>query len=702
MSPGSLAPLVSPKSIAILGASADFAKINGRPLKHLLEKGYAGRLFPVNPKYDAIAGVKCWPSVAALPGRVDLAVIVLPAREVVAAVEELGRAKVPAAVIFSSGFGEMGEAGKAEERRLLAAARAGGVRLCGPNCLGFINAFERVMATFTQYAEGEVSPGPVAFVTQSGAFGTAIAALARHRGTGLGYFINTGNEADAGFPELMRHVIDDPRIKVGAGYIEGLKDGEGLVDLARHAIRIGKPIVVTKVGRMSAGSRAAASHTGSLAGEDRVFDAVARQYGLIRARNEEHMLDTVDVLSACALPAGRGIGIVTQSGGAGVLMADRAEELGLDVPVLAPDTQKALQAVIPGFGAAGNPVDITGQFLAQPSLLTESARIVMGDPKVHVGIFWLQLMHAQADKLVSIFAEIQATATKPFVVAWVAAPEAGMKKLRAMGIPVLRGAEPAVEAVAGLMQYAEARRRWQADAAARDAETPLPLALPASPGAVGSVDAVELLSKAGAPMAPVRLAKDADAAVAAAEALGWPVAVKIESPDILHKTEAGGVKLGLKTPQEVRAAVAELTASAHAYRPDARLGGVIVQRMAAAGGVEVVLGLQNDPVFGPVVMAGLGGVFVEVLKDVAFRHCPVTPAEAGAMLDELRGAAMLGPLRGRAAVHRRALVDAIVAVSRFGAAAGARLAELDLNPVMADAHGAVAVDAVLVLNEETR
>ena len=489
MEKNSLAPLVSPKSIAILGASADFAKINGRPLKHLLDKGYAGKLFPVNPKYDAIAGVKCWPSVAAIPEPVDLAVIVLPAREVVAAVEALGKAKVPAAVIFSSGFGEMGEAGKAEEARLLAAARAGGVRLCGPNCLGFINAFERVMATFTQYAEGEVSPGPVAFVTQSGAFGTAIAALARNRGTGLGYFMNTGNETDAGFPELMRHVIDDPRIRVGAGYIEGLKDGEGLVGLARHAMQIGKPIVVTKVGRMSAGSRAAASHTGSLAGEDRVFDAVVRQYGLIRARNEEHMLDTVDVLASCALPTGKGIGIVTQSGGAGVLMADRAEELGLDVPVLAPETQKALQAVIPGFGAAGNPVDITGQFLAQPSLLTESARIVMEDPKVHVGIFWLQLMHAHTDKLVAVFSEIKAKATKPFVVAWVAAPEAGMKKLREMGIPVLRGAEPAVEAVAGLMQYAEARRRWQADAAAREAAKPLSLSLPAANGAVGTAEA---------------------------------------------------------------------------------------------------------------------------------------------------------------------------------------------------------------------
>jgi acetyltransferase len=694
---GSLAPLVSPRSIAILGASSDFSKINGRPLKHLLEKGYAGALYPVNPKYTAIGELKCWPSVAAIPGPVDLAIIALPAKEVIAAVRGLGAKRVPAAVIFSSGFGEMGEAGKALERALVEEAAGGGVRICGPNCLGFVNAFERVIATFSQYADAETPAGPVGFVSQSGAFGTAIAALARGRGTGLGYFINTGNECDIGFPEAMRHVIDDPRIRVGAGYIEGLKDGAGLVELAAHAMALGKPLVVTKVGRLGAGSRAAASHTGALAGEDRVFDAVVQQYGILRARNEEQLLDLLEVLAACALPQGRGLGLITQSGGAGVLMADRAEELGLEVPALAPATQQALLGVIPGFGAAGNPVDVTGQFVAQPDLLRESVRIVLDDPGVHVGIVWLQLMQAHVETLARLFAEIKAQARKPFVVAWVAAPEAGVRRLRELGIPVLRGAEPAVDAVAGLVRYAEARGRWLEDAGVRAGAQLPALQLPAGKGVVATADAVRLLSGAGVPMAPVRFAPDAQAAASAAQALGFPVAVKIESPDILHKTEAKGVALGLGTPEEVRAAFGDVVANARACNAAARIGGVIVQKMAGAG-VELAIGLQQDPSFGPVVMAGLGGVFVEVLRDASFRRCPVTPGEAGAMLDELRGAAMLGAVRGRAAVNRTALVQAIVAVSRFGAAAGPRLAELDLNPVLADAGGALAVDAVLVLN----
>ncbi|MBI3069390.1 MAG: CoA-binding protein, partial [Betaproteobacteria bacterium] len=462
-----LRPLLKPRSIAILGASADLTKVNGRTLKFLLEKGYAGNIYPVNPKYQKIAGRPCYPDVAVVPGPIDLAIVALPARLVAATLRDLGKHGVKAAVVFSSGFAEMGEEGRALEQELIAAAREASVRLCGPNCLGLINAFDRVIATFGQFAEGDTPPGPVGFVTQSGAFGTAIAALARRRDLGLGYFVNTGNEGDVDFVQVMREVLADPRIRVGAGYIEGLKDGRGLVDLAEAALAAEKPLVLTKVGKSGAGARAAASHTGSLAGEDAVFDGVIRQMGLIRARNEEHMLDLVEVFACCKLPAGSGIGIITQSGGAGVLMADRAEESGLNVPLLSAQTQEALKAVIPGFGATGNPVDITGQFVAEPGLLRESVRIVLCDPQVHVGIVWVQLMDAYVDALVGIFEEIKANATKPLVVCWVAAPETALKALHDRGIAVLRGAEPAVDAVAGLVRYAQARGRWQAEQTAR-------------------------------------------------------------------------------------------------------------------------------------------------------------------------------------------------------------------------------------------
>ena len=693
-----LRALLAPRSIAVLGASSDLGKLNGRVLKYLRDQGYAGRIFPINPKYAAIGDLACYADAAALPEPVDLAIIALPARQVASAIRECGHANIHAAIVFSSGFSETGAEGRALEDELVRVAGEAGVRMLGPNNLGLVNAFERVLATFSQYANGPTPAGPIGFVTQSGAFGTAIAALARARGLGLGYFVNTGNEADISFAEVMTEVLADERIRVGAGYIEGFKDGPGMLALAAAALAGGKPLVLTKVGRSDAGARAAASHTGSLAGADAVFDGITRQFGLVRARNEEHMLDLVDVLANCDLPAGRGIGMITQSGGAGVLMADRAEELGLCVPALTEATQARLRPVIPGFGATGNPVDVTAQFLANPDILRESVIAVLDDPGVHVAIVWLQLMEASVDMLVDIFAQIKAQAKKPFVVCWVAAPEAALVALRARGIAVLRGAEPAVDAVAGLILYAEARRNWFADAAQRAA---LELHAPefsAARGPVSSAEGARLLSQAGVHLAPHAVAQSAGAAVAAASRLGYPVALKIESPDILHKTEAGGVRLNLANAAAVRAAFAALKANAQSYKPGARIDGVLVQAMSA-GEVEFVIGLQRDPVFGIVVMAGLGGVLIEVLKDVAFRKAPVSQEEALRMLDELKGRAVLDGLRGKPPVNRARLARLISSVSCFGAAAGGRLRELDLNPVLLSREDAVAVDWLMVLDD---
>lgn len=691
-----LRAMLNPRSVAIIGASADFRKVSGRPLKHMLDKGFAGKIYPVNPRCPEIGGVPSYASIEALPEPVDLAVIVLPAVAIADAVRALGRKGVPAAVVFASGFSEIGEAGRALEVELARVAREAKVRLCGPNCLGLLNAFERVIATFSQYVDGEVPAGPIGFVSQSGAFGTAIAALARSRGLGLGYFVNTGNEADVTFVDAMREIIRDERIRAGAGYIEGLKDGPGLCELADEAMALGKPLVVTKVGRMGAGARAAASHTGSLAGEDVVFDGVVRQKGIIRARNEEHMLDMLEAFACCELPQGGRIGIATQSGGAGVLIADRAEEIGLSVPRLRDHTQDAIRACIPGFGATANPVDVTGQFVAEPAVLRESVIHMLDDPDIDLGIVWLQLMENHVDTLVEIFEAIKLRATKPFIVVWVAAPPAAVSALRALGIAVFRGAELAVDAVAGLVAYAEARRHWLADRAQRDARI-APAKLPDAGGAVPTVAAVRLLERHGVRLAQVRPAASADEAVRAADAIGYPVVMKIESPDILHKTEVAGVRLGLESADAVRTAYEQLVQGVRNARPDARIDGVIVQAMMR-GDVEFVIGLKDDPVFGVVLMAGLGGILVEVLRDVAFCKCPLTRDEADRMLGRLRGEAILGPMRGRAAVDRDALIELLCSVSRFGAAAEGRLRELDLNPVLLSATGAVAVDVVMVLD----
>lgn len=690
--PDSLKALLAPASIALVGASADLDKLGGRPLKFLLDKGYKGPIYPINPKYPEIAGLRCYPSISALPGPVDLAIVAVPARDVEATLDQLGAKGVPAAVVFSSGFAEMGEDGRAMEARMLAMARKHSIRVVGPNTLGLLNSFDAVMATFSQYPSGPVAPGPVAFATQSGAFGTAIAALCRRRQLNLGYFVNTGNEADLAFPEVMAAMLADDRIRVGCGYLEGMKDGRAMIAMAAGALKQGKPIVVVKVGRTEAGARAAASHTGSLAVEDRVFDGIARQTGLIRAVNEEQMLDFVEAFAYCPLPEGTGIGVVTQSGGAGVLIADRAAELGLTIPTLTAATQARLRQIVPAFGSIANPVDVTAQFLAQPSILRDSIDAVMADPGVHIGIVWMQLMDAHVDMLVELFAQARANTAKPLIIVWVAASDKALTGLRERGVCVMRGADPAVEAAQALARYADTKQRL--------APSPTPgRALPSdfhrSGGVVPTLAAQSLLRAAGVILAPAELAKTPEDAGRIAGQLARSVALKIESPDIAHKTEVSGVRLGL-TGEEVTAAARDLIADVTVRKPGVRIDGVVVQPMASPG-VEMVIGYRRDPAFGPVIMLGLGGIFVEVLKDVAFRAAPVSPDEVRVMIEDLKGKAVLRGARGKPAVDEAALAELVAAVSRFGAGAGDRLVELDLNPVIADPDGATAVDWLMVV-----
>jgi len=689
--------LLHPQSIAVIGASNDFNKINGRTLKALVDKKYAGRILPVNPKYQTLLDLPCYPDVPSIPGSVDLAVVAVPAKHVPDTLRQLGKKGVKAAVVFSSGFSEVGGDGIRLEAELKKAIQESGVRILGPNCLGLVNVAENVMATFSQFSLGPTPDGPAAFVTQSGALGTATAGTARKRGLNFGYFVNTGNEVDVQFVDIMRAIIAEDRIKVGAGYIEGLKNGPGLLEVAEDALQRAKPIVLTKVGRTKAGAKAIASHTGSLAGEDAVFDGVIRQRGIIRARSDEQLLDFVDIFSQCGLPAGKGIGFITRSGGAGALMADRAEEIGLDVATLSAETTEALRKVVPAFGSTSNPVDITAQGLVNPALMRDSLKILLSDPRVDIAILWLSFTDKYAEITAQSFIEAKAQTSKPFIVCWMGMPDIAAKLMREAGVPFLRSAEPAVDAAAALVRYAEARRNWLGDAAARAAlQLPKPV-LPAGAGAVGSMEGQALLQSFGVPTAAAKLATNADEAVAAARTLGYPVVLKIESPDILHKTEAKGVALNLGDEAAVRSAYTALIANAKQYKTDARIAGVLVQAMAQ-GDIELVIGLKRDPTFGPVVMVGLGGVLIEVFKDVVFRAAPVTEAEALRMLGELKSKVILDGVRGKPPVNKKALARMISDVSRFGAAAGPRLAELDLNPVLAGSQGITAVDWLMLLD----
>ena len=382
-------------------------------------------------------------------------------------------------------------------------------------------------------------------------------------------------------------------------------------------------------------------------------------------------------------------------------MADRAEELGLQVAALEPETVAALKEVLPVFGATNNPVDITAQGLVDPSIMRESLKILLSDRNVDIAAVWLAFTEKHADITVQTFAEAKAQTNKPFVVSWVGIPDAALAKMREHGIAVLRGAEPAVDAIAALARYAEARRNWLADREQR-ANLALPgLSLPRASGPLPSMTARALLEQAGVAVVPATLVQSAEGAVAAAEALGYPVAIKIESPDILHKTESQGIRLGVKDADAVRWAYQAVVDSAHRYKRETRVQGVLVQPMAA-GEVELVVGLKNDPVFGVVVMVGLGGIHVEVLKDVTFRKAPVTVAEAQRMLQELRSRALLDGVRGKRPVDRDRVARVVSAVSGLGAALGPALVELDLNPVLCGPEGAIAVDWLLVLKDRSQ
>jgi acetyltransferase len=448
---------------------------------------------------------------------------------------------------------------------------------------------------------------------------------------------------------------------------------------------------------MASGVRAAASHTGALAVADTVFDACIRQHGVLRARNEEQMLDMLEALANPRIAAGNGLGIATQSGGAGVMMADRAEEVGLAVPTLTSETRARLVTVMPTFGACGNPVDVTGEFVARPELLSDSVIALMDDPNVHIAIVWLQLMTAHVDTLVRIFSDIRDRTTKPLLVCWVAAPNEALQRLREQGIAVFTAGERAVEAAAALARYCEFHRR-----AAHTGSIPL-LDLPAIPdhvaeGVQPTVLAAEWLRNAGLPMAPVALARDADDAVRLWRATESAVALKIESPDITHKSDIGGVLLNLDDELAVRGGFDALMRRASEKLPNARLQGVVVQAMSR-GHLELVVGVKRDPVFGMVVMVGLGGVLVEVLKDVVFRLAPFDTDEGERMLRELRMAALFDGVRGQSGVDQHAIASMLSRLSRWAFAMEPLLAELDLNPVLVGASGPIAVDCVMVLKD---
>jgi acyl-CoA synthetase (NDP forming) len=682
--------LLRPRSIAIIGASDDPTRIGGRPLAYLKARGFAGAILPVNPNRATVQGLPAFPDIAHLPQAPEAAIVAIPGEGAIAAVGALAARGCRAGIVFTAGFAEVGPEGAAMQARLVDAARAHGMRLVGPNCLGLFNALHGHFPIFSaSFENGWPLPGKVGIASQSGAYGSHLFAAARDRGIGTPVLVTTGNEADLHLADIIEWMAAADEVEVIAAYAEGIRDGARFVQALEAARRARKPVVLMKVGRSAVGEAAAQSHTASIAGDDRVMDAVLGDLGVHRARTTEELLDVCQVAQKRIYPVGNTLGVVTISGGAGVLIADAAEAAGLPMPPMPAAAQAKLKALVP-FASPRNPVDCTAQAFNDMGVVGKFAESMAADGGYASMIAFFTQWGASPSIAPKLRAELKAVLEKHpdrlFVLSILAPPQR-VREWEADGFIMMEDPSRAVVALAAMGRFGEAFRRMPAPAVS------LPdVALPAA--APNEADAKRILAEAGVPMMPERACGSAEDAVAAARGIGFPVVLKLLSPDILHKSEIGGVLLDIGDEAAVRAGFATLMRRAAERAPGARVDGVLVAKQVRDA-VEMAVGVVRDPVFGPVVMAGLGGVFIEVFRDVAFRRCPVTEDDALAMVRSLRGFALLDGARGRPKADVAALARAVAALSRFGAAAGTRLLSAEINPLMVLPEGAFAADAVI-------
>ncbi|ATA56799.1 6-carboxyhexanoate--CoA ligase [Variovorax boronicumulans] len=690
----SLSALFAPRSIAVVGASSNAQKIGGIPVDYQRRFGFEGALYPVNPNADRIQDLPAFPSLRAIGQPVDLAILAVPSALVDGALDDAIAAGVKGVVLFSSGFAEVGAEGAAAQARLGDKARAAGVRLVGPNCLGFMNIARHVYATFSPApGVGRVMPGRIGLVSQSGAFGAYAYAMARARGVGLSLWATTGNEADVQVADCLAWLAQDPDTDVIMAYMEGCRDGPRLRAALALAQANGKPVVMVKVGRTALGAEAAASHTAALAGDDAVYDAVFRQYGVLRARNLTEFFDLAHSAAVAGRPRDRSIGLFTLSGGVGALMADEASAQGLDARPLSEAAQDTLRRWVP-FAAPRNPVDITGQVTNDMTLIDRTARVMLDDQGFASWMGFLAAAGA-SDAFWPVLRSLVTSLREAYpdtllAVSTLLTPER-RAELEAMRCLVFADPSDGIRTIAALAGLKPA-----AAAVAAPASTRAPLTL--APGTLSEPDALAMLADAGVPVVAHRVVRSADEAAAAAEALGEAVVVKIVSADIPHKSDVGGVALGLRGAAQARAAFERTRDLARTARPEARLDGALVARMLT-GGVECIAGVHRDPVFGPVLMFGLGGIHVETLRDVSLRALPITRDDALAMVRELRAFAILNGARGRPPVDLDSIADALCALADFAQRAGDSLDSAEINPLIARPQaegGCVAVDALVV------
>jgi acyl-CoA synthetase (NDP forming) len=683
--------LLNPRSIAIVGASDDPTRIGGRPLSHMINQRFDGGIYPVNPKRDRVQGLRAYPTLLDIDGDVDFVLVAVPAPMVAGQVRAAAAKNARTVMVFSSGFAETGDQGTAMQDEITTIARETGVRVIGPNCLGAFNAETRFYPTFTSTIDRATPvPGGISIASQSGAYGSHIYMASHMRGLGIRYWLTTGNEADLHVAEVIRLLAERDDVHTIMAYAESIKDGPMLAEALEIARGRRTPVIFMKVGRSEVGAEAASSHTASLAGEDAIYDAILRQHGAWRVQSTEEMLDIAYACRPRIYPTGRRLGLVTISGGAGVLMADAAADHGLDVAPMPEDAQAELKQILP-FAAPRNPVDVTAQFFNDLSIVPRFTKAMLdrGGYDALIG-FWTSVAGSPVlgDPLLAHLTDTMKDYRNRLFLHVMLTPEEMRERYDAAGFPSFEDPTRAIVAMAALMTFGIAFAKGTAPVPDIPEFPPLP------GGALGEHEAKAVLAAAGLPVVGDILAGSATEAVAAARETGASVAMKIASPDILHKTEAGGVKLDVAV-ENAAATYDAIIASAHAYAPDARIDGVLVSPMVA-GGVECILGARTDPVFGPVVLFGLGGVFTEVLKDVSFRRAPFGKGTALEMVEELKGVALLKGVRGQPPADLEALAQAISRLSLFAAAHGDAIDSVEMNPLRTMPDGCLALDALIV------
>jgi len=691
-----------PDSIALIGASRDHEKIPGRLLSMLRKNGYPGRIYPINPNYPDIDGLKCYASIADVGAPIDLAIIIIPARAVVAALEQCAAVGVKNAVIISSGFAEEGGDSAAMQDEIVAIAKRSGMRISGPNAEGFLSEVQKVAATFSPTVD--VKPGHVplvatarriAIVAQSGGIGFAIKHRAKALGVAVSYCVSAGNESDLGAGEFLDYMVQDASTDVILLFIEGIRDVDKFLAAARRAAEVRKPVIVTKVGRSGAGERAAASHTASMAGWSAAYDAVFAKYGFIVSNDLDEAVTIAAVLTTSPLPKGDRVAVLTVSGGAGIWGADTVSMQGLKVPELSQAVQNQIKQWMPSYGAAGNPIDVTAQGVSSGGLQKTIDLLDVSD-EVDAMLVVLSLssevrMWFKENELKPVIS----AQNKPIVFYSYTLPSLFARtELAKSGVVVLSGLTHASVAMRRLVEYANFKLAPPLD---RGALPPRDLSMHLQAATLSEFDSKSLLRDAGIAMPDEMLVaerSDLDAAVARA---GFPLVMKIQSRDIPHKSEVGGVRVNITTKGEAFMAYGGLLDNARKHRPDAAIQGVLVGAMAKKG-VEIIVGTLADRTFGPMIMVGLGGITTELFRDVIYRPAPVSAEEASAMLGSLKAAPLLNGFRGAAKADVAALSRLISDVSVLAAQHAKEISEIEINPVLvhAEGQGVTIVDALVV------